>query len=244
MSKQELRDRIYVTIGKTPLTMRVPNQSSKRKPLLYFDGKVNREIRYAPNQKSPFVDQQDENVLVESIVFVKGMLHVPATNQVLQHFLDIHPFNGQRFIEKNDEKDAHVQLEKMDIAFEAEDMARNMSIDMLETVARVVLSGNVSKMSSAEIKRDVRLYAKRYPQKFLDIVNDPNITMAGQVAKMFEDGLLRLRNNGKEVFFNLENNKKRMLVVPFGEDPVETSVMFLKSDEGLPTWQRLQKELG
>ena len=244
MKKTDLKDRIYRTLGGTPLTMRIPNQSSRRKPLLYYDGKTNREIRYASNQSSPFVEDQDENVIVESIMFVKGMLHVPSENSVLQHFLSIHPMNGKRFEEVDEERNASEQIKRMDVEDEAIHIAKNLKIDELETIGRVIFTGrNVSEMGSAELKRDVRLFARKNPEKFLQIVEDPNITMAGQIAKLFEDGVLRLRNNGRDIYFNLDNNKKRMMVVPFGEDPIETAVMFLKSDEGLPTWQRLEKEL-
>ena len=46
---------------------------------MYFDERqeLNRALRYARNQKSPFEDEQDGNAIVEPIVFEDGFLSVP-----------------------------------------------------------------------------------------------------------------------------------------------------------------------
>ena len=70
-------------------------------PLLYFDEEtgINRPLRYARNQNSPFQDEQDDNAILEPIVFEDGFLFVPKTNQILQKFLALHPANGSIFVE-------------------------------------------------------------------------------------------------------------------------------------------------
>ena len=73
----------------SPLTFMLPTRNTKRYPLLWFDEEtgVNRPLRYARNQKTPFEDEQDGNAIVEPIIFEDGMLYVPKNNQVLQKFL-------------------------------------------------------------------------------------------------------------------------------------------------------------
>ncbi|NCX26843.1 MAG: GNAT family N-acetyltransferase, partial [Burkholderiaceae bacterium] len=46
------------------------NTTARR--LYHFDGKTNRALRYARNQKSPFEDEQDGNFILEPIVFENG----------------------------------------------------------------------------------------------------------------------------------------------------------------------------
>jgi hypothetical protein len=47
-------------------------------------------------------------------------------------------------------------------------------LSTLEAVARLVLNGQLLiYMSSAEIKRDMMLFAKRYPQDFMEAASDP-----------------------------------------------------------------------
>ena len=62
-------------------------------------------------KKSPFVDEQDGNAILEPIIFEDGFLRVSKTNQVLQEFLALSPNNGSKFEEVNKEKDAQKELE-------------------------------------------------------------------------------------------------------------------------------------
>ena len=87
--------------NRTPLAYMLSSHHSKRTNLLHFDEATgeNRALRYARNQKSPFEDEQDGNVIMEPIIFEDGLLHVPKQNQVLQYFLSLHPGNGSIFEE-------------------------------------------------------------------------------------------------------------------------------------------------
>jgi hypothetical protein len=211
--------------------------------LLYFDGKTNRALRYARNQRSPFEDEQDGNAILEPIIFEDGFLFVSKTNPVLQHFLSVHPGNGTLYVEVNKEKDAMEEVERLSAEVEALIKARELDIDMLETVARVMLGANVDKMTSAELKRDVLVYAKKNPIGFLDVLSDPMLKLQSTVAKFFDEGLLRTRNNGRDIYFNLTGNKSKMLTVPYGENPTFIVTSYLQSDEGIETFKLLERHL-
>jgi hypothetical protein len=87
------------------------------------------------------------------------------------------------------------------------------------------------------------VYAKTDPQGFLNILNDPELKFQARVRKFFEEKLLVLRNGDKEVWFNTSSNKKKMLSVPFGEDPYDMVAHFLQSDEGLDSLKMLETVL-
>lgn len=245
MKKQKvLKDRTYRLVGATaPLSYSIRTRNSSRKPLLHFDGQSNRALRYASNQKSPFEDEQDGNAILQPIVFENGMLYVDKTNVVLQEFLSIHPDNGNVFEEVDTEKDASVEVEKLDYQLEAQLQARDLSVEMLETIGRVVLGFNIDKMSTAELKRDVRLYAKNEPEDFLDTLNDPMLKLQNLASKLLDEGLLRLKNNNKDIYFNLGGNKKKLLTIPFGESPVYTLASYFQTDEGIEVMTMLENKL-
>ena len=46
------------------------------------------------------------------------------------------------------------------------------------------------------------------------------LKLQSNVQLFFDKGLLSFRNKQKEVWFNTSTNKKKMLTVPFGEDPM------------------------
>ena len=57
----EVKDRTYILTGnKEPLTFTIPAKHTRRHPLLWYDTDKNeqRELRYATNMSSPFVDDQ------------------------------------------------------------------------------------------------------------------------------------------------------------------------------------------
>lgn len=244
--QQQYVDKTYRLMrDAAPLTFMLPVRNSRRSPLLWFDEEkgTNRALRYGANQKSPFEDEQDGNVIVEPIIFEDGFLTVPRTNQVLQKFLHYHPLNGKRFEEVNNEKDAAEIVEALNIEVDALIEAKKLSIEQLETIGRVLMATDVSKMTTAELRRDVLIYAKEDPSGFLRMVSDPEIKLQSKVQMFFDEKLLGFRNNKKDVFFNLPGNKKKMMSIPFGEDPMYVVTSYLQSDEGLEILEYLENQL-
>jgi len=194
---------------------------------------VNRALRYAVNQKSPFEDQQDGNAIMDPIVFEDGLLRVPKQNPVLQEFLSYHPFNGVVFVEVDKEKDAREEVEDLNLEVDALIEARNLSLDQVEMVTRVMFGKDPSLISTAELKRDILVFAKQDPKTFLSIINDPELLQQDKIHLFFERGLLVVKNNGKDIYFNTPTNKKKMCSIPFGEDQYIVADHFLRSDDGI-----------
>jgi hypothetical protein len=239
-------DKVYrLKIG-NPLSYTLASRNHPRFPLMWFDEKnnVNRALRYSTNQKSPFEDEQDGNAIIEPIIFEDGFLRVPKNNPVLQQFLHYHPLNGLIFTEVDKEKDAVEEVEDLNLEIEALLEARQLSLDQIETLTRVMFGKDPSTVSTAELRRDILVFAKRDPKEFLNILNDPELKFQAKVRLFFENKLLVLRNGDKEVWFNTSTNKKKMLSVPFGEDPYETVGHFLQGDEGIDSLKMLEATLG
>jgi hypothetical protein len=209
---------------------------------MWFDEKnnVNRALRYASNQKSPFEDEQDGNSIIEPILFEDGFLRVPKQNPVLQQFLHYHPLNGIIFSEVDKEREAAEEVADLNLEVEALVEARQLSIDQIETLTRVMFGKDPSTVSTAELKRDILVFAKTDPKEFLNILNDPELKYQAKIRLFFENKLLILRNGDKEVWFNTPTNKKKMLSVPYGEEPYEMVGHFLQSDEGIDSLKMLE----
>lgn len=173
------------------------------------------------------------------------MLSVSKENQVLQKFLSIHPSNGYVFEEINKERDAVSELEQVEFELEAQLEAKKITTDLskLTQVCRVLMGNAVENMTTAELKRDILVYAKNNPDDFLDTVNDPMLELMDDVYQFFNLSLLSTRNNGKDVYYNLPNNKKKMLTIPFGEDPNFIVASFMKSDDGLEVYKLLKNKI-
>jgi hypothetical protein len=243
--KLEPKDRTYLLkLQEAPLSYYIAHKDTPRKRLLYYDEETNANhpLRYARNSRSPFQDEQDANVIVEPIVFEDGVLTVPKSNPVLQEFLHYHPGNGSEFYEFDAERDAQEDVMELFSEIDALLLARDLAdkdITTLEAVARLVLGGDVDRMSSAEIKRDMMLFAKRYPQDFMEAASDPMLKINNFAARAFTSGYLTFRGN-KDIHYNFKDNKKRLMTVPFGHDQIHALASYLQSDEGLELYKYLE----
>lgn len=243
-STNELKDRIFVlTSDTTPLTYVLPSRNTRRFALLHFDGKTNRALRYARNQKSVFEDEQDDNAIVEPVIFEDGALVVPANNPILSQFLDIHPLKGQVFMELNPEKEAMTDIEDMNVELDAQIAARNMDLDTMLAIARLVWGPIVDTMTTPELKRDVLLYAREYPIQLLEMLNDPSLNETAMASKALSEGLFSMRNNNREIWFNMTGNKRKLMNVQQGEDPVYVLTAYLESAEGKEVLEMVKSKL-
>ena len=198
----QLVDKAYrLTREERPLSYMLASRHSARSPLLYFDEEqgLNRPLRYARNQKTPFEDEQDGNAILEPVVFEDGMLFVARENQILQKFLHYHPGNGKVFEEINKAHDAALELEHVELEIDAQVLAKDLSTEKLISVCRILMGNQSNNMTIPELKRDILIYAKNYPEDFIDTVNDPMLQMQNEVHQFFDAGFLNLRNNNKDV---------------------------------------------
>jgi len=232
-----------LTRGAAPLSFMLSSKNTKRKPLLHFDAEtgVNKPLRYARNQKSPFEDEQDGNAILEPIIFEDGFLYVTKENQILQKFLALHPENGSNFVEVDNEKDATKEVETLNLEVDALIAARELDVIRAEQILRIVTNANTDKMTSSEIKRDILVLARNRPIDFLDTHKDPMLELSAKVNSFFSYNLLICKNQ-KDVHFNWKGNKKRMLTVPYGEDRDFIVASFLQSDDGIETLKLLEKK--
>jgi hypothetical protein len=249
MKKKPLVDKVYrLKRNNAPLSYIIPTRSTSRSPLLYFDEEkgINRPLRYARNQRSPFEDEQDGNAIIEPVIFADGFLRVERTNPVLQKFLDLHPMNGIKFEVVDNKKEAQEELNDIFLQVDALSEAKNMSLEQLEVIARVLFNIDVSRVSTAELRRDIIVYARNYPEDFLHIFNDTDLDLKSKCQQFISEGLLTVRmsrNKGEEVWFNTKTNKKKLLNVPYGEDVINVLFSYFKTDEGIPVLEFLEKKI-
>ena len=241
----EYKDRMYYLTGnKSPLTFTISSKHSLKKPLLYFDEEkgYNRELRYATNQKSPFADEQDGNVTLGRIVFEDGTLFVPKSNVQLQKLLSLyHPNRNKLYRERDEVVEATDELDDLYLEAEAMNAAMSMDIDQAEAILRVEVGTKVSELSSKELKRDLVIFAKRNPDLFLELANDENIELRNLAIVATEAKVITLSQDQRT--FTWASNGKKLMTIPFDENPFSAMAAFFKTDEGVEVFKSIQKKL-
>lgn len=235
----------FLLMGKkSPVSFILQSRDLPTKRLLYYDEvkKKNRSLRYSSNQNSPFQDEQDDNSIMEPIIFEDGSLIVPETNPVLLEFLKLHPSNGDLFYEWDPQKDAEEKLNMENLILDAKIEARSLSPDKMASVIRIFTGKNTEKMSLNELKWEVMNIAEYYTEEFMNAINDPELAVDDMAFRAIKDGYVSVRNGGRDVHYNLKDNKKRMFSVPMGESAESALAAWMQSDDGQDFYMFLTKE--
>jgi hypothetical protein len=212
--------------------------------MLWFDtgAGYQRELRYATNQRSPFVDEQKGQVIMGRIIFRNGKLSVPKENVVLQKLLSLyHPDLNNIYKEYKPQQIATNEVEWIEYELAALNMAKGLSLDEAEGILRVEIGEQVNDLSSAELKRDVLIFARKNPQLFLELATDDNTQLRNFGVKSVEQGILNLSQDQRT--FTYGTNGRKVMTVPFDEHPYSALSAFFKTDEGMEIYKAIEKRL-
>lgn len=241
----EIKDRTYIVKGPhNPLTLTIPSRHNYKYPLLWFDAEKGeqKELRYATNQNSVFVDEQKGESTLGHIIFKDGMLFVPKEKQNLQKLLSLyHPAKNIKYYEFDSNAIAEDDLEDFDLLLEAMNAAKDMDIDQAEAIVRVEVGSKVSEMSSKEIKRDLMIFAKKKPALFIELANDENVQLRNFAIRATELGIIKLSQDQRTFMWG--SNDRKLMTVPFNENPYSAMAAYFKTDEGVEVFRSVDKML-
>ena len=133
------------------------------------------------------------------------------------------------------------QLEYLELEADAVAMARGMDIEQMEAVLRVEVGSEVSRLSTKELKRDLLLFARQNPALFLNLSQDENIILRNFAINATEAGIVVLASDQRT--FKWASNGRKLMTVPFDENPYSAMAAWFKTDEGLEVYKSIEKKL-
>ena len=75
------------------------------------------------------------------------------------------------------------------------------------------------------------------------MLDDPMLSVQDIAQKALDKGFLGLRNNRRDIYFNFKDNKKKMMTIPFEEEPVSALAAYLQTNDGIEVMELLEKKL-
>jgi hypothetical protein len=191
---------------------------------------------------SPFVDEQKGEVTMGHITFRDGSLHVASKDVALQKLLSLyHPMKDRKYAEYVPKQIASDELVDLEYEIEALLAARMMDVDEAEAIVRVEQGNVVDSLSSKEVKRDLMLLAKRNPKLFLSLAADENVGLRNAGIKAESQGLIRLSQDQRT--FHWGSNDRKLMTVPFDENPYTALAAWFKTDDGVEVYKSVEKQL-
>jgi hypothetical protein len=215
----------------------------RQENLTYFDESKGhpRAIRYFSNENSPFVDEQSGAGIREQIVFEGGVLTVPYTKPNLSKYLDCHPDNvangGKVFKIVIAEQNAEKEVDREFTLFEAIGLIKNKSIDELIPVAMTL--GIDVNQTNMEIKRELLSDAKRNPQKFISMFDNPVVETKSNILTAIDFQIVK---NTPEGMYWFDTNRL-ICTTPIGQDTTEVFTRFCMTDKGSEVYEEIKRQL-
>jgi hypothetical protein len=83
--------------------------------------------------------------------------------------------------------------------------------------------------------------ARKNPNLFLDLANDENVQLRNTAIVAAEHRIIVLSQDQRT--FTWGDNGRKLMTVPFDENPYSAMAAFFKTDEGIQIYQSIQKRL-
>ena len=181
-------------------------------------------------------------VTLEHIIFEDGTLFVPKEKVQLQKLLSLyHPAKGKVYLELDKQVEAEDDLDIIELEIEALNAAKNMELEQAEAILRVEQGSSVNNLSSKELKRDLLIFARRNPKLFLDLCEDENVMLRNFAINATEAGIIKLSQDNR--VFTWASNGRKLMTVPFDENPYSAMAVWFQTDEGLEVYKSIDKKL-
>ena len=200
-----------------------------------------REIRYCPNQKSIFVDEQSGAATREPIKFYEGLLAVPHTKPNLIAFMEAHPSNtanGGRMFELVDtEKKNEESVEQEFLIHDAIMLIREKSAEELVPVG--MHFGIKLRESISDFKYELLNIAKSNPKEFISSFDNPVVAMKAKLTRATDFGLIKLNESGAY----WADGNRLIVATPTGYSSLNTLTQHCLTDKGASTFAKIESEL-
>ena len=202
---------------------------------------VTTALRYCPNEKTIYRDEQSQYARREHVIFRDKMLAVEFTNPNLINFLNMHPDNvsngGSVFKLIDKSKTAEEELDREFDLHEAISLIKNKDVQDLLPVA---LSYGIDvNQKNAEIKRELLRDAKINPEKFIKMFDNPEVMCRSAVMQAGEFQILNLTENGVYWF----DNNRLIVSCPPGSSPTDVAVRFFMTEKGATVYDQVVEQL-
>jgi hypothetical protein len=83
--------------------------------------------------------------------------------------------------------------------------------------------------------------AKNNPNLFLTLASDENVGLRNVGIVAQEQGIIKLSQDQREFLWG--TNDRKLMTIPFDENPYSALAAWFKSDEGVEVYKTIQKKL-
>ena len=203
-------------------------------------GKI-RQIRYCAGEPSIYVDEQSPSATRSQVIFRNNGLAVPYTKPNLREFLAAHPENRANGGSSFHLLDTETKIqESVDMDFLVTDAIQMIKTRSLTDLLPVAIALNINTdQDNLAIKRELVLSAKRKPQEFIDLFDNPVVQTRVTVMQAFDFQIVRFKGGAVTWF----DSGAIVVGVPVGQNEVDVLTRFCMTDKGATVLSEIERQL-
>ena len=202
-----------------------------------------RAIRYSPNQKSQFLDEQNDFAKVVPLIMKEGFLTIDDSNKALIEFMDMHPHKDSKFKLLDYEQEAQKELVNEELVLDIKAAIREKSKtefgDVILSSLLVIKSkghtaSKVMTMGDHQIRKALYNLVKNKPKLFVNkkgkvtCFTDKGFIREDMIIKAVNEDIINVNPAGTMVSWE---SGEEILSIPRGKNYREyLSDWFLESE--------------
>ena len=200
-----------------------------------------RAIRYCPGEPSIYVDEQSDRAVREHVIFRNKNLLVRYDQPTLKDYLDKHPDNvangGGAFKLINNDQSFQEEVDNEFLVHDAISLIKARPIEELLPVAMSLKINTNQK--DLQVKRALVLYAKKKPQTFIEMFDNPLVHARTSVMQAMDFQII----SEKKGVIVWSDTGKLVVSVPVGQDAIDTMTRFCLTDKGSSVLNEINRQL-
>lgn len=222
-----------------------------------FEADMGARTKIVKNGVRPGIElrngQEIQTVVVDDIIMPKGILEVNQETQFLLYVLmELHPLNGSN---KRRNRSITPVFERIDMKFKSvasmdavedlkEDASRVIKEMRVEDVIGMAATLNIATIGvrTDELRYNLRMFAKANPIEFFK--HNPNSEQMVRINFMDAIDLGFVEYVADKKGFRFSNQDKAFFNHAVGEEPVEATVKYLASSNGVTDYNLITEYLG
>lgn len=229
-----------------PKSFSIGHKSVKGFPLMSKE-KNSREIRYARNMSSIYVDEQvktGKEPSDESIIMNDGSLVVDKSETLLLEFLRVHPSYNDTFFEFSESDDLDKEITKSKLVIKANSYIDNFSLFDLKLV--YLYQYNKLPAENQNEFKQAAAYASRIaitnPEVIIDIMENPLYTKRLVCEYAIKKGDVGINPNNTALFLMKNGSQKMIKNIQSGQEPSMALFEYFSSNDGISLYEELKEK--
>jgi hypothetical protein len=187
-----------------------------------------KRVEFIRGHDSIFAEDHEGDEKAEEIWFEEGVIDVHPQDKAMLEIMRKHPWNGVKWEEANEDKDAQKEIDRYELIEKAQERVRIANLDERRAAAIVLLGKGYFSASEKKIEAGLKREAIQNPTAVIEKMNSNNYTGELAAALALIRGVVEANATNTQIVWS--DTRKPILNVAMGQDVHEKFGQYLSGN--------------